>query len=155
MTKAWEENKRLKDRIQKLRDALAAKTKAAEDIAKDRDRRAAQRCKVYDTWAALLLRYIPMRPVASSLSWPSVGSGLHLTGRPQEVQGAAGGGEEGGGDRQGCHLRCAAHAVGATEDARAGGGGQCRHGGEGPAGAEGTPTNCGQISALSGEVSLN
>jgi len=40
--KQWEENKKLKERIQKLRDALASKAKAVEDITKDRDRRALQ-----------------------------------------------------------------------------------------------------------------
>eukprot|EP00192_Tetraselmis_astigmatica_P001213 CAMPEP_0117654480 /NCGR_PEP_ID=MMETSP0804-20121206/3766_1 /TAXON_ID=1074897 /ORGANISM="Tetraselmis astigmatica, Strain CCMP880" /LENGTH=2097 /DNA_ID=CAMNT_0005460763 /DNA_START=186 /DNA_END=6476 /DNA_ORIENTATION=+ len=40
--KQWEENKKLQDRIQKLRDALGAKAKAAEELAKDRDKKAAQ-----------------------------------------------------------------------------------------------------------------
>lgn len=40
--KQWEENKKLKDRIQKLREVLSAKDKAMEDISKERDRRAGQ-----------------------------------------------------------------------------------------------------------------
>lgn len=46
--KQWEENKRLKDRIQKLRDGLSGKNKTIDELSKERDRRAAQVASLQD-----------------------------------------------------------------------------------------------------------